>query len=288
MKRRKFVTVGIIAAATGAAATLGSCGEAGRSASNGGSNSLERVKKEGVLRAGIRTDNPPHSLIDKSGKHVGFDVDIAEAIAKSLGVKLEIVRVDELTRISFLEKGTIDVAAASMSKTRKRAQKVDFSQTYFRSMQTFLVRKGQVRSLNDLVGKSVAMDRGSSAIGNWNDWLKKNGKPSQPKIEEFGDKQAAVAAVKQGTLAGYAEDYEILASFAKNDPSLEVLTEPIGVKLDGIGVREGDSALREAVDFALQDMFASGDWRRIYDRWFGPDSATPVPVQGELEVWPNG
>lgn len=267
---------------------LAGCAGSGSTAAKGEAGGLEQVRKEGVLRAGIRTDNPPHSFVDPSGKHVGFDVDIAGAIASRMGVRLEIVRVDELTRISFLEKGTIDVAVASMSKTRKRAQKIDFSQTYFKSFQTFLVRKGQIGSLNDLVGKRVAADRGSSAIGNWKEWLKKNGKPAEAQIEEFGDKQAAVAAVKQGSLAGYAEDYEILASFAKNDPSLVVLNEPIGVKLDGIGVREGTSSLREAVDFALQDMAASGEWRRIYDRWFGPDSNTPVPVQGELEVWPGG
>jgi polar amino acid transport system substrate-binding protein len=254
-----------------------------------GRSALTAVKERGVLRAGIRFDNPPHSFIDENGEWVGFDVDIAKAIADELGVELERVKVDELTRISFLKSDKIDVAVASMSHTHKREAEIDFSQTYFWSKQTFLVRKGEIRSLKDLVGKRVGMDRGSSAIGNWQDWLAQNGFPDDPEIVEFTDKQAAAEAVRQGTIAGWAEDYEILASFAQLDPSLTVLAdEGIGLKLDGIGVRENDSDMRDAVNAALQSLAASGRWEEIYDRWFGPNSDTPVPLQGSIEVWPQG
>jgi polar amino acid transport system substrate-binding protein len=254
-----------------------------------GRSALTAVKERGVLRAGIRFDNPPHSFIDENGEWVGFDVDIAKAIADELGVELERVKVDELTRISFHKSDKIDVAVASMSHTHKREAEIDFSQTYFWSKQTFLVRKGEIRSLKDLVGKRVGMDRGSSAIGNWQDWLAQNGFPDDPEIVEFTNKQAAAEAVRQGTIAGWAEDYEILASFAQLDPSLTVLAdEGIGLKLDGIGVRENDSDMRDAVNAALQSLAASGRWEEIYDRWFGPNSDTPVPLQGSIEVWPQG
>ncbi len=250
---------------------------------------LEEVKKRGVLRAGIRIDNPPHSFIDGQGRWVGFDVDIAEALAKELGVRLEKVKVDELTRISYLLAGQIDVAVASMSHTLKRDAQIDFSQTYFWSKQTFLIKKGSVKSLADLVGKRVGMDRGSHAIGNWRAWLTSHGQTFEPNlVVEFGDKRVAVAAVRQGAIAGYAEDYEILASFAKADPSLTVLDEAIGMKQDGIGVHENDSKLLDAVNFALQRIAKSGLYDKIYDRWFGPNSDTPVPLSGRIEVWPDG
>jgi polar amino acid transport system substrate-binding protein len=262
----------------------GSSGEA-----SSGGTLLDDINKRGVLRAGIRFDNPPHSFIDEDGNWVGFDVDIAEALADELGVRLEKVKVDELTRISFLKNGKIDVAVASMSHTIEREHEVDFSQTYFWSKQTFLVRKGEIDSLDDLVGKTVGMDRGSSAIGNWRDWLAAHGHPEDAEIVEFGNKQAAAEAVRQGAIAGWAEDYEILASFAEEDPSLAVLgDESIGLKLDGVGVRENDSELRDAINHALQRIASSGRYREIYDRWFGPDADTPVPLQGEIEVWPQG
>jgi polar amino acid transport system substrate-binding protein len=253
------------------------------------SSGFDEVKERGVLRAGIRFDNPPHSFINEEGDWVGFDVDIAEALAREMGVKLERVKVDELTRISYLQEGKIDVAVASMSHTIEREEEIDFSQTYFWSHQTFLVKKGKIGSLHGLVGKKVGMDRGSSAIGNWQVWLKTHGYPDDPQITEFGDKRAAVQAVKQGSIAGWAEDYEILASYAKGDPSLTVLSgEGIGVKLDGIGVPENDSKLRDEVNYALQRIETSGEYDRIYDRWFGPESDTPVPREGRIEVWPNG
>jgi polar amino acid transport system substrate-binding protein len=265
------------------------CGGNEEASGGSGSSQLHAVEERGVIRAGIRFDNPPHSFIDGSGNWVGFDVDIAEALAKELGVRLEKVKVDELTRISFLKNGRIDIAVASMSHTHEREAEIDFSQTYFWSKQTFLVKRGEIDSLEDLVGETVGMDRGSSAIGNWKDWLQANGHEGEPEIVEFDEKQAAVEAVRQGAIAGWAEDYEVLASFAKRDESLAVLGDAsIGLKLDGIGIRENDSDMRDAINAALQRIWTSGRYERIYERWFGPNADTPVPLQGAVEVWPNG
>jgi polar amino acid transport system substrate-binding protein len=275
------------------AAALAGCGgkAAGAPAAAGSSASaVEQVKARGVIRVGIRSDNPPHSFTDDSGQWVGFDVDIANAVAKDLGVRLEPVKVDELTRISYLQNGRIDLAIASISKTKKRAAQVDFSETYFFSKQSFLVRDDGPRSYADLVGKRVGASRGSSSIGNWTNWLASHDHAGQPDIVQFGDKQAAVAAVKQGAIMGWAEDYEVLAAYAKKTPGLRVLDDPggIGVKLDGIAMRKNQSEMQLAVNLALQQIASSGDYDTIYDRWFGPKSSTPVPRQGSIEVWPHG
>jgi polar amino acid transport system substrate-binding protein len=267
-----------------------SCGGATAAPEAAKSSLFDTIKQRGELRVGVRTDNPPHGLIDASGAPTGFDADIARAIAARWGVRLTLVRVDELTRISYLQNGKIDLAVASISKTKKRAQAVDFSATYFFSKQTFVVKKGEISSYKDLVGRRVAADRGSSGSGNWKDWLKTHGYPGDPDIVLFSDKHAALDAVKQGAVAGWAEDYEILASYSKSEPTLTVLNDPggIGVKLDGIAIHKNDSALRTAVDIALQDLAASGAYDGIYDRWFGPGSTAPVPRQGGIETWPNG
>jgi polar amino acid transport system substrate-binding protein len=177
-----------------------------------------------------------------------------------------------------------------MSHTKKRDEQVDFSQTYFWSRQTFLVKKDGPGSLADLVGKKVGMSRGSHAIGNWKSWQERHGHTPDPSLVlEFGDKQAAVDAVLSGAIAGYAEDFEVLSGFARRDPSLTVLGgEGIGLKQDGIGVREGESKLRDAVNFALQSLWRSGEYQKIYEHWFGPQATVPVPLEHEIEVWPDG
>lgn len=275
--------------AVGLAATGSACSSSAANPSRGESQ-LDQIKDAGVVKVGTRVDNPPHSAYDDSGAWDGFDIEIATAIAERWGVRLELVQVDELTRISYLKNGRINLAVASISKTVERGKEVDFSQTYFFSSQTFLVRAGEVESYEDLVGQPVAASRGSSSIGNWTTWLAQHGHPGEPEIEQFGDKRSAVAAVQQGAMAGWAEDYEVLASYAASQPDLTVLNVPggIGVKLDGIALRKDDSGLRNAVDLALQDIAGSGQYGQIYDRWFGPDSDAPLPAQGDVEVWPNG
>jgi polar amino acid transport system substrate-binding protein len=271
-------------------AGLAACSPASGTTTASGTSLLNVIKAHHVVRVGIRYDDPPHSYLNAHGQLVGFDVDVARAVAAHLGVRLQVVSVNELTRISYLQGGKIDLAITSISKTVQRAHEVDFSQTYFWSDQTFLVRKGSgITSLQGLAGKTVGADRGSNAAGQWQAWLKAHGRPSNPTVELFSDKQAAVNAVQSGAIAGYAEDYEILASFAKQDSGLTVLSTPggIGVKLDGIAMHKNDSALMLAVNLALQGIAKSGEYMKIYNRWFGPHSATPVPLQGHIEVWPN-
>jgi len=84
----------------------------------GGGSLYDQIKKAGVLRVGSRVDNPPHSFYDDKGGWVGFDLDIANAIAKRWGVKLEMVKVDELTRISYLQNNKIDLAEGHNPETR--------------------------------------------------------------------------------------------------------------------------------------------------------------------------
>ncbi|WP_028022895.1 transporter substrate-binding domain-containing protein [Enterovibrio calviensis] len=251
---------------------------------------IDRVKDRGELVVGIRQDNPPHSFINEQGDWVGFDVDIANAVAEKLGVKMKRVPVDEITRITYLQNGKIDMAAASMSHTWKRDDAVDFSQTYFWSAQTFLVRKDGAKNLKDLVGKKVGMNRGSHSVGNWKKWLEKNGyEVNEEDIIEFGNKQIAMNAVLSGKIAGWAEDAEVLANYAKPNPELTVLSgEAIGMKQDGLGVIENDSKMRDAINHALQQIESSGEYLPIYNRWFGPDSDTPVPLDKRIEVWPGG
>jgi polar amino acid transport system substrate-binding protein len=251
---------------------------------------LSAVTRRGTVRVGIRRADPPHSQIDKSGQLVGFDVDIAGALARRLGVKLEIVPVDELTRISFLQNGKIDLAVTSISHTIKRNRQIDFSQTYFFSKQTFLVKDSSgITTLRQLAEKPIGATRGSNSVGNWKDWLRSHGYPASVRVVEFSDKQAAVDAVQSGAIAGYTEDAEVLLSYAKKNPGLRVLiAEGTGPKLDGVGVRQNQSKMLNAVNFALQDIAKSGEYEEIYNRWFGPSSQVPLPLQGHIEIWPKG
>jgi polar amino acid transport system substrate-binding protein len=283
--RRLFVLAALLVAA------LAGCSSAAGGQPTSSTKSLYTiVKSSGTLRVGVRPDDPPHSFLNSHGSFVGFDVDIAKAIARDWGVKLQLVPVNELTRFSFLQNGRIELAATSISKTVQRAEEIDFSETYFFSDQTILVQKSKYKHLSGLVGKTIAVDRGSNAGDNWLAWLKAHGHTGNTHLETFGDKQASLNAVQTGAVAGYVEDYELLGALAHTNPKLYVINDPggVGVKLDGVGMHKNDSLLMLNVNLALQHIASSGEYNAIYNRWFGPNSATPVPLMGHIEVWPSG
>lgn len=250
------------------------------------SSTLERVKADGVVRVGIRFDNPPLSYIDPDGNWVGFDVDLANELAERLGVELEAVKVDETTRISFLQEGKIDMAVASMNHTRKREAAVDFSITYFWDRQTFLVRgESGFTSLDDLIGKKVALNAGSSAIDAWQRYIEAKG-GGEPEIVEFTDKVAAVQALRDGAVDGYAEDGVTLLALAAGDKTLVLIPGGINPVQFGIGLPLNDSAWRDEINYVLQDTWTDGTYQTIYERWFGPGAQVELPLGGSMELWP--
>ena len=262
----------------------------GLAACSGGTRSdastLARVEDAGSVRIGVRNDNPPMGFIEDRGGWVGFDVDLARAVADDLGFELELVIVDETTRISFLQEGLVDMSIASMNHTQSRDEAIDFSITYFWDDQSFLVRTGSYGSIDELVGRKVAANAGSSAISSWEEYVAERGGVA-PDIVEFSDKLAAMQALRDGAVEGYSEDNNTLLTLAAGDPGLTLLPGGHNPVRFGVGVPVDDSDWRDAVNFALQRLWTSGTYALIYDRWFvGPERIVDLPLTGEMEIWP--
>ena len=249
-------------------------------------STYDQVTKDNLVRVGIRFDNPPLSFIDEGGEWVGFDVDLADQLAERLGVEIDRVRVDETTRISFLQEGKIDLAVASMNHTRPREDAIDFSVTYFWDNQSFLVRKGTYGTLADIMGEKVAANAGSSTIPAWRAYSAAHSGP-EPEIVEFTDKIAAMQALRDGAVEGYTEDNITLLALAAGDPELELIPGGFNPVQFGLGLPVNDSAWRDQVNYALQEIWKDGSYMAIYDKWFGPGAAVPLPLGGEMEIWPD-
>lgn len=250
-------------------------------------STYDRVVKEGVVRIGVRNDNPPMSFLNDSGEWVGFDIDLANAMAAELGVKPDLVVVDGTTRISFLQEGRVDMSIASMNHTRKRDDAIDFSMTYFWDNQSFLIRKGSYGSIDELIGQKVAANAGSSVIPSWQAYSAAAGGP-EPEIVEFNEKLAAMQALRDGAVEGYSEDNITLLSLAAGDPTLELLPGGHNPVQFGIGVPINESLWRDQVNYALQDLWKEGTYQQIYEKWFvGANAIIDLPLGGQMEIWPN-
>ena len=249
-------------------------------------STLDHVEEAGMVRVGVRNDNPPMSFLNASGVWVGFDLDLAMALANQLGHNLELVVVDGITRITSLQEGTVDMSIASMNHTRAREEAIDFSITYFWDNQSFLVRSGTYESIDQLIGETVAANVGSSSIPSWQEYVSEMG-GAPPQMVEFEDKLAAMQALRDGAVEGYSEDNVTLLSLAAGDPTLKLLPGGHNPVQFGIGLPVDDSEWRDSVNLALQELWSDGTYQRIYDRWFvGPERVIDLPLGGEMEIWP--
>src|SRR5687768_16879203 len=83
-------------------------------------STLDAVKARGTLIAGVRFDTPPYGSLDATGKSVGIDIDIANEVAKRLGVRLQLLQVTGQTRIPQLNAGKVDLLLAALARTPER------------------------------------------------------------------------------------------------------------------------------------------------------------------------
>jgi polar amino acid transport system substrate-binding protein len=254
----------------------------------------DKIGKAGVVRVGMMYNSIPAAYFNENNEWVGFDVDIAEEVVKRIGVsmgkelKAERVKVNNKTRISFLTSDQIDMSVANMTHKRERDKTIDFSITYFFDGQKILAKKGKFKGLKDFKGKKLASQQGTTSEKNAMELLKKLGDPNYMKnVISFQDEPSCFLALQQGKVAGWTTDSTILLGYAAKEPGkYELVGDFFSSEPYGIGVPQGDSDWRDAINFALQDMWADGTYKKIYDKWYGPKTPYYFPLTEEIEMWP--
>jgi polar amino acid transport system substrate-binding protein len=243
-------------------------------AANAQADSLSKIKERGTLKAGVKLDTPPFGFLDEKNEPTGFDLDIVRKIAEKLGVKVEFVKVTSPTRVPLLVSGNVDLVAASMTHTRERDKTIDFSITYYTGGQSLMVpTDSKVTGLKDLDGKEVAVQQGTT--------LEKNIVAAAPKakVTAFKDYNSAWLALAQGRVDALTGSLNILQGFQKNNPKFKIVGDMFSVEPFGIGVRKGDSDLRDAINATLRDLWASGEYTALYRKYFGTDPTIPIETR---------
>jgi len=246
---------------------------------------IEKIKERGALIAGVKDAVVPFGFVDAdTNQLVGFDVDICRAIAKNLGVELKLKPVTSATRIPMLAQGSIDLAAATMTHKFAREDSIDFSTTYFMDGQKILVKKDSgIKSVADLAGKKVGTAKGSTS--------EKNIKEAQPKCKvlSFEGYPQAFLALRQGKVAAVTTDSTILLGLKNSAPNpgdYLIAGDFIAAEPYGLGLPENDSDFRDLVNRTLVDLWNTGEYLKIYNKWFGPDSKYYLPLSWKMEIWP--
>jgi len=254
----------------------------------------DKVNKDGVVRVGMMYNSIPAAYFNDKNEWVGFDVDTAEEVVKRIGasmgkqLKVERVKVNNISRISMLTSGMIDMSVANMTHKRERDKTIDFSITYFFDGQKILAKKGKFKALKDFKGKKLASQQGTTSEKNAMELLKKLGDPNyQKNVISFQDEPSCFLALQQDKVAGWTTDSTILLGYAAKDPGkYELVGDFFSSEPYGMGVVQDDSAWRDAINFALQDMWADGTYKKIYDKWYGPSTPYSFPLTEKIEMWP--
>jgi len=251
---------------------------------------VEKIKRTGVLTIGTRTGSPPFAYVNKNNEWVGFTIDLVEqlivpALAKEVGkpVKLEKKESTPPTRIPLLSSNAVDLIAGTMTDTAERRQSVDFSLTFFYTGAQLLVKKGSpIKGVNDLDGKRVAAQQGST-----NAKIVREKFP-KAQLREFPDQPAAFQALAQGQVDTYTNDgiqlYGLKAKAPKPD-EWDVVGDFYSEEPYGMAMRKGDAAFKKVVDGALKAGFESGKYFDIYDKWFGPKGELPYPMSPQVKAY---
>ena len=225
------------------------------------------VLSRGYLIVGVKTDSKPFGFIDANGKNAGFDVDIAHYIAKEIlhdENKVKFVPVKESERLYMLNLGEVDFVIATMTITPKRQHFADFSNAYYITGQTLLVRSGSsIRSLADLNNKNVGVIFGSTA--------EETIKFLLPTAHVLGYRtyQEAYTALKNGAVLGITSDDALLRPFALNDGSVKLLQKRYSRDSYGIAFRRGDesSYMIDVVNNVISDMDKRGVLVNLKRKW---------------------
>ena len=228
-------------------------------------SALDKIKERGTLIWGADAEGgAPYIFPDPENpeKYIGFEVDLADAIANKLGVKAVHKQNAWDGLVPALERGDFNIAMNGIEITDDRKETILFSRPYYVYVEQLVVRKEEtkIQNLTDLKGKKVGTLSGTVA----QDILQNFGGidvriyPGQ--VEPYTD-------LAIGRIDAVLLDLPIAAFYGKPNPKLKYAGEPMGEGLYGIAIRKEDAELKAKIDEILAELLRTGELRKIYEKW---------------------
>ena len=238
---------------------------------------LDKIKKDGVIVIGHRDASIPFSYLDDKQQPIGYSMDLcmkivdavkAELKMPSLQVKLN--QVTSATRIPLMANGTVDMECGSTTNNIDRQKQVAFVTTTFVTANRLVSKKAsKINTLADMKGKAIVSTSGTTNIKqitelNASRNLGMNVMAGKDHAESF-------LMVETGRAVAFAMDdillYSLVAS-SKAPADYTITNEALSVEPYGIMIRKDDPAFKKVADGAIQALFKSGEINKIYAKWF--------------------
>jgi polar amino acid transport system substrate-binding protein len=250
-----------LALTTAAVLTASACGSNSSTSDNGA-----HLISAGTLTVCSDVPYPPFEDFDKTSPtgFKGFDVDIVNAIAKDMGVKLVIKDSDfnALKSGLALKTNQCDLIASAMTINPARQAVMDFSDPYFDADQSLLVPDGSpIKSLADLNGKKLGVQSGTTG----EEYAKAHATGAS--IVSMPDDGTEFQALKSGQVDALLQDLPVNALHATAGGYSVVETYKTNESY-GLAMKKGNTGLVDEVDASLKKLKDDGDYQKIYDTYF--------------------
>lgn len=233
---------------------------------------LADIRARGKLICGTLGTAEPFSFQHPQTRQiVGYDVDICQKVAESLGVALELKPIAVEARIPELTQGRVDILAANLGYTPERAQQIDFSFSYFVSQQKIMVTEASgLTTLEQLAGRKVTALKGSSSEQGVRRLI-----PTAETVT-FQDTSAAFLAMIQDKVDAFCASELILVKLrqqAQASAPMRIIDKPLFAEPWGLGMRRGETAFRDHVNGVLTRLETSGELDQVFNHWLGTGTA---------------
>lgn len=263
-----LLAIGLFASGcTAGPSATGAGGRDGSAASGAqGEGLLGEIQTAGVIRVANTQANPPFSFLDQSNNVVGYDVDVANEIARRLGVgNVEFVRGTFQAFIAGLETDKWDVVIAGLTPTEERRQQVDFTCPYQVNGVSIFVRSGDdsISGLGDLPGRSVGVSAGTTQE-------ELAGGIEGADVRTYQNATLGLTDLSQGGV-----DTMLVSRFQgtylseRNGLQVQPAGELLEREVNGMTFAKDSPAFKQAVDEALAEMIDDGTLTEISGRWLG-------------------
>ena len=233
----------------------------------------ERIAKTKTIKIAVNAIYPPMEYKDpESGKLIGFDVDLGNALAKELGVTLDWQEAAFEQLIPSLQTGRVDMILSGLNDRPARRETMDFVDYLNSGVQFYtLASRATVNQPLDLCGKTVGTSRSTAFPAEIKTWSDANcvaaGKPGIT-VEGTSDNAAARAQLKQERFEGGAQGSETVPYAMTLEPGIyKPLGAPFGGAQQGIAFAKADTQLRDAVLTAFKKLIADGSYASIVAKW---------------------
>jgi polar amino acid transport system substrate-binding protein len=231
------------------------CGSTGKE-----NNDLNLVEN-GKLIMSTNAEFPPYEMTDDNGSFVGIDIEIAQAIAKELGLELVIDDMGFDAAMLAVQNGQSDICMAGLTVDEDRLKVMDFSVSYATGKQVIIVKDNSDVTLDNLGEKLIGTQKATTSnIYCTDDY-------GEDHVVAYDSSITAVQALINGQVDCVVVDSAPAEELVKANPGLKILETEYVTENYAIAVDKGNTALLDAVNTALQKLMDNGTVQAIIDKY---------------------